>query len=167
MGSHVSASEITNQDESHLPVRQPVSDSSGGGLSQTPNSQSPWSLAGARGQVWRLVGRASCYHPPQSKFKISPVFPCWKERANRQELWRCDSGAEGWLDRSWAERVGFLPGQTTWKQKEEPTDCFCSQHEMGAGENSSLHVAFGFHQLSGGVLSSHVRDKTPGINNSG
>lgn len=64
MGSHVSASEITNQDEPHLPVRQPVSDSSGGGLSQTPNSQRPWSLAGARGPVWRLVGRASRLPPP-------------------------------------------------------------------------------------------------------
>lgn len=163
MGSHVSASEITNQDEPHLPVRQPVSDSSGGGLSQTPNSQSPWSLAGARGPVWRLVGRASRLPPAPVQVQDFTSLP----PAGRKEQTDKNSGDAGWLDRSWAERVGFLSGQTTWKQKEEPTDCFCSQHEMGAGENSSLHVAFGFHQLSGGILFSHVRDKTPGINNSG
>lgn len=47
LGSCVSASKIMSQDEPRLPVRQSVSGSSGAGLSQTPNSQSPWSLAGA------------------------------------------------------------------------------------------------------------------------
>lgn len=103
MGSHVSASEITNQDEPHLPVRQPVSDSSGGGLSQTPNSQSPWSLAGARGQVWRLVGRASRLPPAPVQVQDFTSLP----PAGRKEQTDKNSG-----DATAEQKAGWTgPGQ--------------------------------------------------------
>lgn len=83
LGSCVSVSKITSQDEPRLPVRQSVSDSSGAGLSQTPNSQSPWSLAGARGQAWRLVGRASWLPPAPVQLRDFTNLPLLEEKSTQ------------------------------------------------------------------------------------